>query len=151
WERTREAVRKALDMLDGPRRTGPAEIAVEGFETRLLTAEAFAGAAGKLAVGDLVGPLHDGRAHVRANAASAVGTLGPAAAGAALAVGVLMRDDDVRVRIQAAGALDKLGDDAVRETADYLVGALRGDAEVARAVAPVLLARKARVLTALLK
>ena len=75
----------------------------------------------------------------------------PAAAGAALPIGVLMRDDDMRVRIQAAAALDKLGDDAVRETAAYLVGALRGDAEVAKVVAPVLLARKARVLTALIK
>ncbi|HEU4730505.1 MAG TPA: HEAT repeat domain-containing protein, partial [Kofleriaceae bacterium] len=151
WERTREAVRRALDMLDGPRRSGPAEIPVDGFEVRVLAADAFAGASGKLPVDDLAGYLHDGRAHVRANAATALGTLGPAAAGAALAIGVLLRDDDMRVRIQAAGALDKLGDDAVRETADYLVGALRGDAEVARAVAPVLLARKARVLTALLK
>jgi HEAT repeat protein len=88
---------------------------------------------------------------VRANAATALGTLGPAAAGAALPIGVLMRDDDMRVRVQAATALDKLGDDAVRETAAYLVGALRGDAEVAKVVAPVLLARKARVLTALIK
>ncbi|HET7501492.1 MAG TPA: HEAT repeat domain-containing protein [Kofleriaceae bacterium] len=151
WERTREAVRKALDMLDGPRSSGPAEIPVEGFEARVLGADAFAGATGKLPVNDLVGYLHDGRAHVRANAATALGSVGPAAAGAALAIGVLMRDDDMRVRVQAAGALDKLGDDAVRETADYLVGALRGDAEVGKAVAPVLVARKARVLTALLK
>jgi HEAT repeat protein len=151
WERTREAVRKALEMLDGPRRTGPTEIAVDGFETRLLTVEAFANAGGKLPVDDLVAYLTDGRAHVRANAATAIGTLGPAAAGAALPLGVLMRDDDTRVRIQAAGALDKLGDDVVRETAAYLVGALRGDPEVTKAVAPVLLARKARVLGALLK
>ncbi|HEX4422042.1 MAG TPA: HEAT repeat domain-containing protein [Kofleriaceae bacterium] len=151
WERTREAVRKALDMLDGPRRAGPAEIEVDGFETRVLAAEAFANAAGNLPVGELVNYLHDGRAHVRANAATALGTLGPAAAGAAIAIGVLARDDDMRVRIAAAQAIDKLGDDAVRETADYLVGALRGDAEVGKAVAPVLIARKMRVLTALLK
>jgi HEAT repeats len=151
WERTREAVRKALDMLDGPRSTGPAAIEIAGFETGVLGPEAFGSAAGKLPVSDLVGYLHDGRAHVRANAATGLGTLGPAAAGAALAIGVLMRDDDMRVRIQAAGALDKLGDDAVRETAPYLVGALRGDGDVAKAVAPVLAARKARVLGALLK
>jgi HEAT repeat protein len=151
WERTREAVRKALEMLDGPRPTGPAEIAIDGFETRVLGVEAFANAGGKLSAGDLLGHLTDGRAHVRANAATALGTLGPAAAGAALPIGVLLRDDDMRVRIQAAAALDKIGDDAVRETADYLVGALRGDAEVARAVAPVVLARKARMLTSLLK
>jgi HEAT repeat protein len=151
WERTRDAVRKALDVLDGPRNTGPAAIEIEGFESRVLGAEAFENASGKLPANDLVGYLHDGRAHVRANAATALGTLGPAAAGAALAVGVLMRDDDTRVRIQAAQALDKLGDDAVREAADYLVGALRGDAEVTKAVTPVLVARKTRVLGALLK
>jgi HEAT repeat protein len=151
WERTREAVRKALDMLDGPRNTGPAAIEIEGFETRVLDAEAFANAGGTLPVNDLVGYLHDGRAHVRANAATALVTLGPAVAGAALTIGVLLRDDDMRVRIRAAAALDKLGDDAVRETADYLVGALRGDAEVAKAVAPVITARKTRVLGALRK
>jgi hypothetical protein len=151
WERTREAVRKAIEVLDGPRDTGPAVIEIDGFESRVLGADAFANAGGKLPVGALVGYLHDGRAHVRANAATALGTLGPPAAGAALAIGVLMRDDDMRVRIQAAAALDKLGDDAVRETADYLVGALRGDAEVTKAVTPVLVARKARVLGALLK
>jgi HEAT repeat protein len=149
--RTREAVRKALDMLDGPRNQGPAEIQIEGFEARVLGAEAFANAAGKLPAGDLVNFLHDGRAHVRANAATALGTLGPAVAGAAIPIGVLMRDDDMKVRIQAAWALDKLGDGAVREAADYLVGALRGDADVAKTVAPVLAARKARVLSALLK
>src|SRR5213078_838798 len=151
WERTREAVRKALDMLDGPRSKGPAEIPIEGFEVRVLGPEAFANAAGKLPAGDLVSYLHDGRPQVRANAATALGALGPAAAGTALALGVLLRDDDMKVRIQAAWALDKIGDDAVREAADYLVGALRGDAEVARSVAPVLGARKARVLGALLK
>jgi len=151
WERTREAVRKALDMLDGPRSKGPAEIPIDGFEARVLGPEAFANAAAKLPANDLVGYLHDGRAHVRANAATALGSLGSAVAGAALAIAVLLRDDDMRVRSQAAWALDKIGDDAVRETASYLVGALRGDAEVARAVAPVLIARKARVLGALLK
>ncbi|HEX3766468.1 MAG TPA: HEAT repeat domain-containing protein [Kofleriaceae bacterium] len=149
--RTREAVRKALDMLDGPRNQGPQEIQIEGFEARVLGPEAFANAAGKLPAAELVNYLHDGRAHVRANAATALGTLGPAVAGAAIPLGVLMRDDDMKVRIQAAWALDKLGDDAVRAAADYLVGALRGDAEVGRAVAPVLAARKGRVLSALLK
>ena len=151
WERTREAVRTAIEMLDGPRSTGPTEIAIDGFETRVLGADAFASAAGKLPLNELVGYLQDGRAHVRANAATALGSLGAAAAGVALAIGVLMRDDDMRVRIQAAGALDKLGDAAVRETADYLVGALRGDAGVAATVAPVLVARKTRMLSSLLK
>ncbi|HET6550641.1 MAG TPA: HEAT repeat domain-containing protein, partial [Solirubrobacter sp.] len=149
--RTREAVRKALDMLDGPRSQGPQAIPIEGFEVRVLGPEAFADAAGKLPPGDLINYLTDGRAHVRANAATALGTLGPAVAGAAIPIGVLMRDDDMKVRIQAAWALDKLGDDAVREAAAYLVGALRGDADVGKAVAPVLAARKGRVLSALLK
>jgi HEAT repeat protein len=150
WERTREAVRKALEMLDGPRRTGPAPVAVDGFETRPLDAAAF-GDASKLSIQDLVDYCQDGRAIVRGNAATALGCAGERARGAALPLGVLLRDDDMRVRSCAAGALDKLGDDAVRETADYLVGALRGDEGVAKAVGGVLGARKARVLTALLK
>lgn len=151
WERTRIAVRAALDTLDGPRQTGPARIDVEGFEDRVLEPAAFAQAAAKLRVDDLVGYLQDGRAVVRANAATALGALGPAAAPAASGLGVLCRDDDPRVRIAAANALDKLGDDVVKETAPFLVGALRGDADVAKAVQPVLASRKAKVLTALLK
>jgi HEAT repeat protein len=151
WERTREAVRKALEMLDGPKRTGPTQIAIDGFEVRVLGADAFASQSAKLPVTDLVDFLRDGRAHVRANAATALGTLGAPAAAAAIAIGVLLRDDDSRVRIQAATALDKLGDDVVKATAEYLVGALRGDPEVSAVVAPVLVARKTRVLTALLK
>ncbi len=150
WERTREAVRRALEVLDGPRRAGPAPVEIDGFETRYLGAEAFSDP-GKLRAGDLIAHLQDGRGVVRANAATALGALGPAAAGAVSGLGVLLRDDDPRVRIQAAGALDRIGDDAVRETAAFLVGALRGDAEVAAACARVLGARKARVLGALLK
>ena len=149
WERTRFAVRAALDTLDGPRSTGPARIEIEGFEDRVLDGAAFATA--KLRFEDLVGYLQDGRAIVRANSASALGALGPAAAGVASGLGVLCRDDDPRVRIAAANALDKLGDDAVKEAAPFLVGALRGDAEVGKAVAPVLASRKTKVLTALLK
>ncbi len=148
--RTRQAVREALELLDGPRRSGPAEIAIDGFETKPLGPEAFADPA-KLSVDALAPYLQDGRAVVRGNAAVALGALGPAARGSALALGVLMRDDDSRVRICAAGALDKLGDDVVREVGDYLVGALRGDAEVAAAVAKVLGPRKSKVQVALVK
>lgn len=150
WERTREAVRKALEVLDGPRSSGPAPVEVDGFEARYLGPEAFTDP-GKLRAGDLIAHLQDGRGIVRANAAAALGALGAAAAGAVSALGVLLRDDDPRVRIQAAGALDRIGDEAVRETAAFLVGALRGDAEVAKACAHVLGARKARVLGALVK
>jgi hypothetical protein len=64
---------------------------------------------------------------------------------------VLLRDDDSRVRIHAARALDQVGDDAVREVAEFLVGALRGDREVARACAAVLAPREGRVLGALVR
>ncbi|HEY1556050.1 MAG TPA: HEAT repeat domain-containing protein [Kofleriaceae bacterium] len=150
WEQTREAVRKALDVLDGPKRTGPAPIAIDGFETKYLEAAAF-GDASKLVLQDLVDYLQDGRSIVRANSATALGCAGDKARGAALPLAVLLRDDDPKTRIAAAGALDKLGDDAVRETGDYFVGALRGDEGVAKAVAAVLAPRKVRMLTALLK
>jgi HEAT repeat protein len=150
WERTREAVRKALDMLDGPRKTGPDEITIEGFETQVLEPAAFADPS-KLSADDLAAYLIDGRPVVRANAATGLGVVGAPALGALSAISVLLRDDDMRVRIAAANAIDKLGDDAVKEAGPFLVGALRGDAEVAKACARVLGARKARVLSALLK
>src|SRR3569832_2132175 len=150
WEPTRVAEIKALELLDGPQRSGPEPSKIDGFETRVLDAAAFADPA-KLSADDLIAYMQDGRSIVRAKAATALGASGPNAKGAALGLGVLMRDDDMRVRIQAAQALDKIGDDVVKETAPYLVGALRGDAEVAKAVAAVLAPRKAKVLTALLK
>ena len=150
WERTRVAVFAALEMLDGPKQTGPKEIKVDGFEMRILEPAAFADPT-KLSVDDLIAYAQDGRPVVRANSATALGAIGPSAKAAALALGVLMRDDDMRVRIAAAQALDKLGDDVVKETAPYLVGALRGDADVGKTVAGVLGPRKARVLTALVK
>ena len=150
WEQTRVAVRAALEVLDGPKKTGPSVPEVDGFESKFLTLDVFKDPA-KLVIEDLVAYLQDGRAIVRANSATALGSLGAAAKDTARAIGVLLRDDDSTVRIRAAGALDKLGDEAVREIAASLVGALRGDAEVAKAVAPVLAARKARMLGALVK
>ncbi|HTL33660.1 MAG TPA: HEAT repeat domain-containing protein [Kofleriaceae bacterium] len=148
--RTREAVFKALEVLDGPKDQGPQDIAVEGFETRILEPAAF-GDGSKLRLDDLAAHLTDGRPVVRANAATALGVIGAPAMGTLSGLGVLCRDDDMRVRIAAAGAIDKLGDDAVREIAPFLVGALRGDAEVAKTVGKVLGARKAKVLGALVK
>lgn len=143
-------MRKALDMLDGPRKTGPDAIEIEGFETRILEPAAFSDPA-KLRADDVAAYLTDGRPVVRANAATGLGAVGAPALGSLPALSVLLRDDDMRVRIAAAGAIDKLGDDAVKEAAPFLVGALHGDAEVAKAAAKTLGARKARVLSALLK
>ena len=148
--RTRDAVFKALEALDGPKKTGPAQIAVDGFETKPLEPAAF-GDGSKLDVGDLISYLQDGRGLVRGNAAVALGVIGANARGAALPLSVLLRDDEARCRIVAAQALDKLGDDAVREVAGSLVGALRGDEAVANAVAPVLASRKTKMITALVK
>ena len=149
--RTREAVRQALEVLDGPGDSGPGPVDIAGFETRMLEPEAFTDAIASLVIEDLVAYCQDGRAVVRANAATALGALGTAARKAARPLGVLLRDDDARIRVHAARALDKIGNDAVRETADALVGALRGDAEVAKTCADVLRARKARVLGALVR
>jgi HEAT repeat protein len=149
WKRTREAVRIAIELLDGPARSGQGSIEIDGFETRALEPDAFAGAA--LPIEALIHYLQDGRAVVRANAAAALGIAGVAAVEVVRPLAVLLRDDDSRVRIQAAGALDRLGDEAVASTADFLVGALRGDAEVAAACARVLGARSGKVLGALLR
>ena len=144
---TRRLARAALLALDGVP-ASPELPAVAGFETTLLDGSALSGAA--LDVGPLLGFLQDGRAIVRANTATALGTLGPKAADAAITVGALLRDDDDRVRIAAAGALDKLGDAAVVAAAPALVGALRGDPRVVEACRAVLAARKDKVEAALL-
>src|SRR5205085_6638835 len=57
--RTREAVRKALDTLDGPKQSGPRSIEVAGFESQYLDAGAF-GDGKALRVEDLIPFLQDG-------------------------------------------------------------------------------------------
>jgi hypothetical protein len=146
--RTREAVRKALEIIDGPPPTGPAPVQVDGFEARFLGPEAFTDPS-KLNVDDLTHYLRDGRPIVRGNSATALGTLGNAAIVALRPLAVLLRDDEMKVRLAAIATIDKLGDAAVKEVAPSLVGAMRGDAEVADAAGRVLAARKARVLGAL--
>ena len=146
---TREAVRKALAVLDGPQRQGPDAIEVAGFETQVLAPEAFASAAMRLE--DLAAYAQDGRAVVRGNAATAIGTMGAAARGMVTTLAALLKDDDNGVRSCAARAIDKLGDDAVREVAGALVTALRSEAEVAKVCAGILAARKTRVLTGLVR
>jgi len=151
WKRTREAVFAALEALDDRGRAGAGTVEVDGFESRLLAPEDLAAARGALAAEDLIAHLQDGRAVVRANAATALGVLGLTSREVVRPLAVLLRDDDMRVRIRAAGALHQLGDAAVRDTADYLVGALSGDREVADACAEVLRPRGGRVLTALVR
>src|SRR5580692_5924831 len=56
--RTREAVRAALEVLDGPKRSGPEPVAVDGFETKLLGADAFTDPT-KLRLDDLVSYAQD--------------------------------------------------------------------------------------------
>jgi HEAT repeat protein len=144
---TRTLARAALRAIDGEP-IAPSIPAVAGFETALLDAATLAKA--KLDAGALIPFLQDGRAVVRANTATALGTLGPAIASAAITIGALLRDDDSRVRIAAASALDKLGDAAVVTAAAYLVDGLRGEAAVAAACHAVLAARKDKVEDALL-
>ena len=151
WKRTREAVFAALETLDDGGRAGAAPVEVDGFESRVLSPEELAAGRSPLVAGDLILHLQDGRAVVRANAATALGVLGLATREVVRPLAVLLRDDDLRVRIQAAGALDRLGDAAVRDTADYLVGGLRGDREVAAACAEVLRPRGGRILAALVR
>ena len=145
--RVRTLARATLLAIDGPP-VAPVVPAVAGFETTILDQGAFA-AAGPLDAAALFAFLNDGRPLVRANAATAIGTLGAAAAGHAITVAAFLRDDDDRVRIAAARALDQLGDEAVITAAPYLVSALRGDATLAEVCRTALAARKAAVESAL--
>jgi HEAT repeat protein len=147
---TRELARATLREIDGAPQA-PELPAVPNFETQLLEPGAFSDPT-KLDVGRLFNFLQDGRPIVRANAATAIGALGPAAAAYAAALGAVLRDDDERVRLAAARAIDKLGDEGVVAAAGYLVVGLRGSplpqlAEICRAT---LAARKGKVERALL-
>lgn len=142
---TRDLAVTTLRAIDGVA-TGPVVPAIAGFETTPLEASAFKGGPSADA---LLPFLQDGRSVVRANAAIGIGALGPAAAGLALSLAPLLRDEDTRVRVAVASALDKLGDDAVIAAAPALVEALRGDPVVYAACKAVLLARAAKVEAAL--
>ena len=137
----RDLARATLRTIAGPPTT-PAVPEVMGFETTLLEPAAFTG---KLDTAQFVPFLRDGRPVVRANAVTALGDHAGAATLAAL-----LRDDDVRVRVAAARAIGKLGDDEVSATAPALVAALRGEPEVAAACKTVLAARQDKVEAALL-
>ena len=145
--RVRDLARATLTAIDGVP-AGPPVPAVPGFEAALLEHQAFA----KLHVdaAALVPFLTDARPAVRANAATGLGALGAAAAPHALTVAALLKDDDDRVRVAAARALDLFGDDAVIATAPALVAALGGSPAVAAAGHAALAPRGARVEAALL-
>lgn len=123
--RTRAAVREALAMLAVPGDSGPPPITVEGFGERRLDDKKLAG----LEPASLLAALRDGRSMARANAAAALGLLGPAVAEAARPLAVLTRDHEVEVRAEAVTALGKLGDGALA-MADVLAAAA-GDSEPA--------------------
>lgn len=135
-----------LHALDGAP-AAPTVPEVAGFETTLLEPAAFTG---KLDPAQLLPFLTDARAIVRANAATALGAVGPAAAPYALTLAASLRDDDTRVRTAAARAIGKLGDDAVIAAAPSLVAALRGDEGVAAACKAVLASQQGAVERALL-
>ncbi len=142
---TRTLVAATLRAIDGIA-TGPALPAIAGFETKPLEAAAFKGGPSAEA---LLPCLQDGRAVVRANAAIGLGALGATAAGHALSLAPLLRDEESRVRVAIASALDKLGDDAVIAASPALVDALRGDPVVHAACKAVLVARGPKVEAAL--
>lgn len=144
---TRELARTTLLAIDGVP-AAPEPPAIAGFETDLLERKAFA-KAGVLDAATLVTFFTDGRAVVRANAATALGVLGASAAGHALSVAALLRDDDDRVRVAAACALDQLGDDAVLATARQLIAGLAATPAVAQACHAALAARGAKLEAAL--
>jgi len=145
-QQTRELASSTLRAIDGtPAAPTPPKVA--GFETTLLADSAFK--AGSMTVGQLLPFLLDGRPVVRANALTALGTLGAPAAEVAVTIGAHLRDDDPHVRVAAAQALDKLGDDVVIATASNLVDALRGPEPVHAACKAILAGRGAKVESAL--
>lgn len=144
--RVRELARATLAAIDGVP-AAPTVPAVPGFEVDVLEHRAFA----KLHVeaAALVPFVTDARPAVRANAATGLGALGGAAAAHALTIAALLRDDDDRVRVAAARALDQLGDDAVVATAPRLIAALGGSPAVAEACHATLVGRGALIEAAL--
>src|SRR5204862_4043170 len=83
--RTREAVRRALEMIEPKRDAGPKHVTVDGFEDRVLApAELDKHKADleRIGVADLAAYLEDGRDVVRANAATALAALGAPAVSA---------------------------------------------------------------------
>jgi HEAT repeat protein len=144
--RVRELARATLLAIDGVP-PAPVAPAVPGFETDVLSLQAYA----KLHVDapSLLAFIADARPAVRANAATGLGSLGAAAAPQALTIAALLRDDDDRVRVAAARALDQLGGGAVVATAPHLIRALGGSPAVADACHAALASRAAQLEAAL--
>ncbi len=147
--RTRKAVRLALEILDGPPPAGPPPITIPKFELKLLKHDVLAAAADKINADRMTIALQDGRETVRANAATALGVLGDKAAGAGMALSVLLRDSMQEARFAAANAFAKIPA-AAEQYAPALVGALGDeDEDVADALAGALKPLKSKVVDAL--
>src|SRR5580704_9601641 len=87
---------------------------IPDFEARKLSASELSEYESAIVVDEMAFALHDGRAHVKINAARALGIKGAAAgADAAAAMGLLMRDSVAQVRREVAKSLAKLGDAAI--------------------------------------
>jgi HEAT repeat protein len=92
-----------------PKVLGETALPLPGFDTELLSVDHCKREGKKLDAGAVAPLLFDGRPTVRANAASALGALGKAAAPHILHLCLALKDGDVRVRIATAVALAELG------------------------------------------
>ncbi|MCB9736424.1 MAG: HEAT repeat domain-containing protein [Deltaproteobacteria bacterium] len=139
----RRRVAETIGLLTGKPlgQTGAAEsrpVPIDGFEDGRLGKDELAAKAPGVDVDLLVHALHDGRDHVRANAATALGALGDVAAPAVNELGLALRDGSPDVREAAIAALDDLGLAAV-PAAFWLVGALSDPLLTVRARAVAIL------------
>jgi hypothetical protein len=139
---TRALAASTLRAIDGDP-PAPVVPAIASFETALVDAAAF----GKPSPAELLPFLTDGRPIVRANAATGLGA--SKAVPFAGVIAPLMRDDDARVRIAVAKALDQLGDEAIVIAAPALIHALRF-ADTAEAAKLALAPRAAKIVPALI-
>lgn len=140
----RRRVAETLGLLTGKPlgQTGAAEsrpVPIDGFEDGRLPADVLAAKAPGVDVALLAHALRDGREHVRANAATALGALGDAAAPAINELGLALRDGSPQVREAAVAALDALGL-AAAPAAFWLVGALSDPLPAVKARAVAVLA-----------
>ena len=137
----RAAANNALTSLQSGSRPPavfePDPIRIGGFEERLLTGEALAEAADKELIDRdrMVLALRDGRPHVRANAARALGLLGPAAGEAAGWLALVVRDPEPEVRRAAIEGLGGIQASGIPMVVAAMVRALSDPDEAVAAAA----------------